>query len=244
MPVTLLGDGSFVALDVPIVPYAVRLMEASGRAIVAIAKDGGRIDTITTLKYEHSQLTIQIKPGLSIHGIQPWGTPDMLAVAPNGGTFAVVRQSPERQQTAVHVEVYVGRRLEQEVTVPFTSHALTDDMVRQFVDSEVARIDGSGRIHGAITPAAVGAPLYRPETLPAVRRASVSDDGTVWLQEYGLGQEGKWRVVRARAKGHPVYDLVLPPNSVLLTVEPDRVWLLGPDGSGGQVIKVYLVDWS
>lgn len=113
---------------------------------------------------------------------QPFGDTPLFQWSPNGrfygwiGRRAISEQGPPR----VAVEVYSLGSSRQPVRfeVPFTPQRLREEAI----DSFLALQKSPGRQWPGL-PDSIRRRLYRPKMLPAVTRALIRDDGSVWLGE-------------------------------------------------------------
>lgn len=153
---------------------------------------------------------------------QPFADTPLVQWSPNGqfygwvGRRALSDQGPPR----LAVEVHSLRTPDHPVRfeVPFTPRPLSP----LAIDSFLALQKSLGRQWPGL-PDSIRRRLYRPKTLPAVTRALIRDDGSVWLREPPArgASMSTWRVFNPA--GVETFRFTVPTGFSLLSVSGNRL---------------------
>jgi hypothetical protein len=215
---------------------------AAGRLVVQADADGRLRDTLGALDVRDELLRVSLAGGRSEWQVaQPFVATDHFAVAPDGGTVALVRRvgASSHARDAEHtIEVWSsrGRRV---LRVPAARIPLTDADVEAWL-SEYAPIVSKLTGSDAAARRALAAALYRPSHHPSVRRVLLNADGTIWLLQSPRGApHDRWTIVstEGRVKG----TIALPPGSRPLAVVGVHVWVRDEDDEGEPMLSRYRV---
>jgi hypothetical protein len=117
-------------------------------------------------------------------------------------------------------------------------------LARAHVEEKIGemRSMGSGKGYRVmIDPSDLEKAMYRPRHLPAVSRAVIGRDGTVWLhrEESPGARESTWQVLSAT--GESLAVVRLPRTERVLEVREDRIWTAARDEDDVPFVKWYRI---
>jgi hypothetical protein len=124
---------------------------------------------------------------------------------------------------------------------PYRPRALDHALIVEKVEQMMGVGSENGR-KVTIEPADLENAMYRPHHLPAVSRAVIGRDGSIWLQrEDSPGAlESTWQVLSP--SGESLATLRLPRAERLLEVSADRLWTAALDENDVPFVKWYRID--
>ena len=219
------------------------LLEARGQLFVRAHADGRMIDTLGSLDVRDQMMRIPLVEGQSeVQVVQPYVEVDRITVSGSGRWIAIVRApsslyNDDARANAVEIISPQGRTTLQ---VPVHAQPLTDATVRQWLDQQAR--DLGGHIPGGQGAArrAIASRLVRPKLHPAVRAATIGDDGVLWLLQSPVDAPiDRWTLLAST--GDVVGAVELPRGSRPIVVSRSEAWVVQERDDGEQELVRYRV---
>jgi len=210
-----------------------------GYLLFRVSPDGGTVDTLRVLHYGHSWLVARLPRGRGeVQLPQPWGTRDLLAVSPDGGSI-VVLEPPlvERQERWEYrlTRLSASGQVVFSTSVPYQPLPLGESTVARWVGETAAGLESA---FGSAVAAreALREVLFRPRFLPPASGVVAGRDGTTWVQREDDSAGTRWDVFSGT--GERTRAVRGPAGLTLYDVSPARALGLLRRGEETELVEL------
>jgi len=234
----VLADGSVLLAEGFSSPDFAAVMEG-GFLLFRVSPDGLAVDTLRVLHYGNSWFVARLSRGKGeVHLPQPWGTRDLLAVSPDGGSIVVLeRPLAERQQRSEFrlTRLSASGEVVFSTSVPYQPVPLAEATVTRWIDETAAGfVSAFG--NAAAAREALREALFRPSFLPPASAVVVGRDGTSWVQREDKEAGTRWDVFTPT--GERTRSVRGPPGLRLLDVSAGRALGLLRRGEETELVEL------
>lgn len=232
-PVAVLSPASVVVADLPDEP-SVQGYGDSGARLLVMEPEGTVVRELPALDPSHAWTVATAPPAYRLHYREPFAFNDLLRADPFGRRLVVLRRpEPGRPDSASYVvtaygpegaELWSARRT-------YRPRRLTDRDFDRWVDSAAARASDAERSLEFYREL-YRKHVYRPSFYPPVPSRAFAgiftgsiafgEDGTVWVERWGFGEESTWDVFDAQ--GDFAGTARGPDGLRLLVVDGEHGW--------------------